>query len=92
MIRRARRLLSKHCEHTLSRVGRLVYSNESVRKLKHVISVMGHILKLCRTKEKEYKPKGDDDELCVFRPLLDVMGDNGDISKVESSVDFVHEV
>jgi hypothetical protein len=37
-------------------------------------------------------PKRDDDELCVLRPILDVVGDNGDITEVESCIDLVHKV
>jgi hypothetical protein len=37
-------------------------------------------------------PKRNDDELCVLRPILDIIGDNGDITEVKSCIDLVHKV
>ena len=37
-------------------------------------------------------PEGDDDELGVPSPLLDVVGDYGDILEVQGGVDLVHHV
>ncbi len=34
----------------------------------------------------------DDDELGVAGPLLDVVGDDGDVLEVEGRVDLVHDV
>ena len=37
-------------------------------------------------------PQGDYDELSVLGPLLDVVGDYGDILEVQCGVDLVHHV
>ena len=37
-------------------------------------------------------PQGDDDELCVLGPVLDVVGDDGDVTEVQGSINLVHEV
>lgn len=37
-------------------------------------------------------PEGDDDELGVPSPLLDVVGYDGDILKIQGCVDLVHHV
>ena len=36
--------------------------------------------------------KGDDDELGILGPLLDVVGDDADVLEVKSCVDLVHDV
>ena len=36
--------------------------------------------------------KRNDDELSVLSALLDVTGDNADVSKIQSGVDLVHHV
>jgi len=37
-------------------------------------------------------PQGDDNELGILRPVLDVIGYNGNIPEVERSVNLVHEI
>ncbi len=44
------------------------------------------------TKFEHIVAKGDDDKLGVLRPVFDVVRDDGDISKVKSSIDLIHEV
>ena len=44
------------------------------------------------TKLEHIVAKGDDDKLGVLRPVFDVVCDNGDIAKIQSSIDLVHEI
>jgi hypothetical protein len=37
-------------------------------------------------------PQRNDDKLGILGPILDVVGDNRDVSEIEGSVDFVHKV
>lgn len=37
-------------------------------------------------------PQGDDDELRVLRPILDIVRHDGHISEVQCGVYFVHEI
>lgn len=37
-------------------------------------------------------PEGDDDELCVLGPVLDVVRNDRYVPEIQSSIDFVHEV
>jgi hypothetical protein len=41
---------------------------------------------------RSHVPKGDDDELGVLSPVFNVIGNNRDVSEVQGSVNFVHEV
>ena len=42
--------------------------------------------------DRSFRPKGDDDELSVLGPLLDIVGHDGDVLEVEGGVDLVHDV
>ena len=37
-------------------------------------------------------PKRNDDELGIFGPIFDVVGDDGHITEVKGSVNLIHEV
>ncbi len=37
-------------------------------------------------------PKRDDDELSIFRPVLDIVGYDRDIAEIEGGVNLIHEV
>ena len=37
-------------------------------------------------------PQGDDDKLCILRPVLDVVRYDGDVAEVQRSIDLVHEI
>ena len=36
--------------------------------------------------------QGDDDELSISGPFLDVVGHNGDVLEIQSSIDLVHHI
>ena len=59
---------------TSCRVGCFINSNQSLGKLKHIVS------------------KRNDDELRILRPVFDIVGNDRNISEIQRSVDFVHEV
>ncbi len=44
------------------------------------------------TKLEHIVAKGDDDKLRVLRPVLDIVRNDGDIAKIQSSINLVHEV
>jgi len=37
-------------------------------------------------------PEGDDDELCILRAVLDVVGDDRNIPEIKRCIDFIHKV
>jgi hypothetical protein len=40
----------------------------------------------------EIVPEGDDDELRVLRPVLDVVRDDRNVPEIQRGIDFVHKV
>ena len=39
-----------------------------------------------------FVPKGDNDELGIFRPILDIIRDDRYVSEVKSGINFIHKV
>ena len=40
----------------------------------------------------DVQPQADDDELSILGPLLDVIGNNGDVLEVQGGINLVHDV
>jgi hypothetical protein len=56
------------------------------------ISFLRNILESVRERYIVYTPERDDNELCILGPVLDVVGNDRDVSEVQRSIDFIHEV
>jgi hypothetical protein len=56
------------------------------------ISFLRNILESVRERYIVYTPERDDNELCILGPVLDVVGNDRDVSEVQRSIDLIHEV
>ena len=71
-------------------IGSLVYTNEAVAELEHIISEVP--MSLGNSSAATDSPQGDNDELSVLRSVLDIVRHNGNVTEVEGSVNLVHKV
>ena len=53
---------------------------------------MSHFNNFFTCELKHVGSEGNDDELCVPGPLLDIVGHDGDVLEVQSRVNLVHHV
>jgi len=56
------------------------------------ISFLRNILESVHERYIVYTPERDDNELCILGPVLDVVGNDRDVSEVQRSIDLIHEV
>ena len=77
---------------TASLVRRLVYADKPMTELEHVVPVSVSATILDSMNVQVALPKGDDDELRVFRTVLNVVSYDGNVPEVKCCIDLIHEV
>ena len=77
---------------TSSCIGGFVNADESMTELEHVVPVSVSATMLDSMNVQVALTKGDDDELRVFRTVLNVVSYDGNVPEVKCCIDLIHEV
>jgi len=76
---------------TSGSIGGLVYTNQSMAELEHVVSAQ-HGELWCHAITQGHIPERYNDKLSVLCPILDVVGNYRNIPEIQRGINFVHKI